>query len=263
MWRVLEQRALARRQQCKSNAEAIGRAVNSYHMAHGIFPRYMNSELVPFLSTEPTDPRRQRKLAKLGSLRCPSDTLAIEKSYAFSYVWNRGQGFSEAGDGFVPNDLGLPLKSSDFTDGLSNTAASSETLIFDMESPETCRKLWSIGSKYPRKGERTARPEDRLRFRDDCLNVPMNDDHMSYSHRGTESGSMEWYFHLLVPNQPSCETTGVSEAVTIEVFTANSAHPGGVHLLMVDGAVRFVSDGIDHKVWTALGTRNGNETIDW
>jgi prepilin-type processing-associated H-X9-DG protein len=84
---------------------------------------------------------------------------------------------------------------------------------------------------------------------------------------------------VLAPNQPSCAVDG-AEAVD-GFFSAGSEHPGGVHVLFVDGAVRFVSDSIStgnvtaptltpaqlageslaspHGVWGALGTRSGGE----
>jgi prepilin-type processing-associated H-X9-DG protein len=37
-------------------------------------------------------------------------------------------------------------------------------------------------------------------------------------------------------------------------------HTGGVHVLMGDGAVRFVNDSVDYNTWLAVGTRNGAET---
>jgi hypothetical protein len=40
-----------------------------------------------------------------------------------------------------------------------------------------------------------------------------------------------------------------------------SPHVGGFHVLMGDGAVRFVSQNIDEKVLEALATRAGGETI--
>jgi prepilin-type processing-associated H-X9-DG protein len=42
---------------------------------------------------------------------------------------------------------------------------------------------------------------------------------------------------------------------------ANSAHPGGVNLLLCDGSVHFVTYGINLVTWRALGTRNGGEVI--
>jgi prepilin-type N-terminal cleavage/methylation domain-containing protein/prepilin-type processing-associated H-X9-DG protein len=44
-------------------------------------------------------------------------------------------------------------------------------------------------------------------------------------------------------------------------LASRSYHPGGVHVCFADGSVRFVSDGIDFKIWMAHGTRNGGEVI--
>ena len=41
-----------------------------------------------------------------------------------------------------------------------------------------------------------------------------------------------------------------------------SRHVGGVNLLMADGAVRFVEDGVDGSLWQALLTRGGGEVIE-
>ena len=46
-----------------------------------------------------------------------------------------------------------------------------------------------------------------------------------------------------------------------ETATARSRHPGGVHVLLGDGAVRFVSDTIDIHTWRALGTIAGSELL--
>ena len=43
---------------------------------------------------------------------------------------------------------------------------------------------------------------------------------------------------------------------------ARSRHPGGVNVLMGDGSVRFVTDGIDMAAWMAAGSRNGGEAIN-
>jgi prepilin-type N-terminal cleavage/methylation domain-containing protein len=45
------------------------------------------------------------------------------------------------------------------------------------------------------------------------------------------------------------------------VFTATSAHPGGVNVLMMGGEVRFVRDSIALATWRALSTRAGGEVI--
>jgi len=44
--------------------------------------------------------------------------------------------------------------------------------------------------------------------------------------------------------------------------TARSRHPGGVNLLMADGAVSFCEDAIDLSAWQALSTRAGGESVE-
>ena len=43
--------------------------------------------------------------------------------------------------------------------------------------------------------------------------------------------------------------------------TANSQHTGGVHLLLCDGSVKFVSDSLDLKTWRSVGSINGGEVL--
>lgn len=84
---------------------------------------------------------------------------------------------------------------------------------------------------------------------------------------------------LLPPNSPSCAVGG-AEAVD-GVYSAGSFHSGGSHVLMADGHVAFVTDGIDvgdasqptllpqqlregtapspYGLWGALGTAAGEE----
>jgi prepilin-type N-terminal cleavage/methylation domain-containing protein/prepilin-type processing-associated H-X9-DG protein len=92
---------------------------------------------------------------------------------------------------------------------------------------------------------------------------------------------------ILPPNSPSCVTSSWDSAAAI--ISASSRHSGGAHVVMVDGAVRFIGDNIDtgnlysgppansdpalgrgngsvpgnspYGVWGALGTRAGRETI--
>jgi prepilin-type N-terminal cleavage/methylation domain-containing protein/prepilin-type processing-associated H-X9-DG protein len=82
---------------------------------------------------------------------------------------------------------------------------------------------------------------------------------------------------VLAPNKPSCTNDGNGNAdATSPLLTATSYHTGGVHALLCDGSVRFISDNIDtgnlgvaataggkspFGVWGALGTRAGGETI--
>ena len=42
---------------------------------------------------------------------------------------------------------------------------------------------------------------------------------------------------------------------------ARSQHTGGVHVLLCDGTVRFVSENIDWTTWNRLGSRNDGQTV--
>lgn len=48
---------------------------------------------------------------------------------------------------------------------------------------------------------------------------------------------------------------------TYAAVTSRSYHSGGVNVLLMDGSVRFVSNGISLTTWRALGTRNGGEVL--
>jgi prepilin-type processing-associated H-X9-DG protein len=65
------------------------------------------------------------------------------------------------------------------------------------------------------------------------------------------------YQHVSPPNSRSCGFFLVSRAT----MPPSSRHPGGVNILMGDGGVRFVINGIDLAAWRALGSRRGGEPL--
>ncbi len=79
---------------------------------------------------------------------------------------------------------------------------------------------------------------------------------------------------ILPPNSPSCAATNSDK--TWGVYSLTSDHTGGAHVLMTDGAVRFISENINtgttgspevtsgaspYGVWGALGSKSGNEVV--
>lgn len=75
-------------------------------------------------------------------------------------------------------------------------------------------------------------------------------------------GNMTWnrYNHVLPPNAPSCKNGITWDGV---VMSATSQHPMGVHVILADVSVRFVSENISRQVWRAVGSRNGGESVSF
>ena len=54
---------------------------------------------------------------------------------------------------------------------------------------------------------------------------------------------------------------GTAQTAQQNKISFSSYHVGGCHALLMDGAVRFISDNIDAGTQRSLGTRNGGEVI--
>lgn len=71
------------------------------------------------------------------------------------------------------------------------------------------------------------------------------------------------YNHVAGPNTVSCAGTGFTGTMTNMAMqvSASSHHPGGVHVMMGDGAVHFGNDKMDLNVWRAVGSRKSRESV--
>ncbi len=76
------------------------------------------------------------------------------------------------------------------------------------------------------------------------------------------------YNHVVPPNSRSCSQSASGSMLTANEInddgsatTASSRHSGGVNLACADGSIHFVSDDIDRLIWSALGSRNGSESV--
>ena len=68
------------------------------------------------------------------------------------------------------------------------------------------------------------------------------------------------YYHVMTPNKRACLVNPAFG--NLDSFIGPSSfHPGGTNLLVMDGSVRFIKDGVALSVWNALGTISGGETI--
>jgi prepilin-type N-terminal cleavage/methylation domain-containing protein/prepilin-type processing-associated H-X9-DG protein len=95
--------------------------------------------------------------------------------------------------------------------------------------------------------------------------------------RWTDGQAMYVAFNtVLPPNAPACAEDGSWGDSNDLVIPPASRHEGGVHGLMADGSVRFISDNIDtgnlgvpqpetgasrYGIWGALGSKDGDDTV--
>ena len=64
-----------------------------------------------------------------------------------------------------------------------------------------------------------------------------------------------WYNHLMTPNTP-CWRQGANTWYDL-VSPPSSNHPGIVNVVLCDGSVQNITDGIERDVWVHYGTRDG------
>jgi len=209
---------------------------------------------------------------RLPVFNCPTQTFVANGGQAnFTYSINMGSvgpngqnsnGFHNGFCSYNGTDNGTNLcdqivSTASFSDGTSNTAAYAEFIIDGLGTPPAQQvHNWA-----------TAGATDAA-TRQACLAVtsPSGRQNGSGENRG---GSWAWsfvgngsaYTHTMAPNDQSCHSwSGDWEGNTLQA--ANSQHVGGVHVLFADGSIHFIQTNIDYLTWVALGTRNGNETLN-
>ncbi len=241
-------------------------------------------------------PLGQMARVQMGTFLCPSEseTNANVPGLAnFSYVANAGPprhlalpnaGVSTRSRGFISHSRMSPagpgtancsgtllagsnnsVRFRDITDGLSNTAAISESLVNDGggNHRDKRRNLHYTGSGMIQ----TPGASIRDVVRDGLAN------HVNWSswsqYKGlnwlyTSSWEKHLYNHVFPPNTisiPGYNTDWFRCSEADGAITPSSNHVGGVQISLADGSVRFISDSIDIDTWWALGTRGDGENI--
>jgi prepilin-type N-terminal cleavage/methylation domain-containing protein len=135
----------------------------------------------------------------------------------------------------------------DVIDGLSHTAAMSEHLMGDNVPDGHGRDyLWL--------------ETNDLRSEADCTSLDYAADAgMAWYTPQWDSFRDIMYNHTRTPNDPRPDC--LSKTRKLAIMSPSSLHSGGVHVLLCDGAVRFVSDSIDQKTWWAMGSRACGEQV--
>jgi prepilin-type N-terminal cleavage/methylation domain-containing protein/prepilin-type processing-associated H-X9-DG protein len=271
---VQQAREAARRSQCKNNLKQIGLALQNYHDSAKCFPFSIGgtgnkysalSQLLPQLDMSSvykkidftkviTDPANVAVgMPEMRPFRCPSDLpnpLAATGG-AINYIPNKGSGVlwnDPAADGVIY--YLSSVKFADIKDGTSQTAAYSERNVtdgsFGISTPDADTYLSSANPTTADQAYQLCEAIDVTNLANQFAN------HMGAPWMDGKNA----YQHISPPNKRSCGFQPAAKAS----MTASSRHSGGVHVLMCDGAVRFVNNSVNLTTWRALGTRNGRET---
>ena len=214
---------------------------------------------------------------KVPLLVCPSDpndrarlnASGEVEHYPLSYHMNVGQYLvwnpvtrQDGGGAFGPNQK---LTHGSYTDGLSNTVAMSEGKMYNPRvhdatlpatpaatpaavSPATSGGAWSATSGHTEWVCGRAIHTGFTTLFTPNTRVPH-----------TVSGVV-YDFDVSSSREGRNQTDP-----TYAVITARSYHTAGVNALLMDGSVRFVTNGVSAATWRAAGTRSGGEVLgnDW
>ena len=159
-----------------------------------------------------------------------------------------------------------------FTDGMSNTAAVTETVRSMPGSTYATNPLnvFLVTGDNATTGPPLNSDAD---YQSLCLSLPptttqFQDTRGVRWHYGAPGHSM--YNHRRAPNDklPDCRgglphsnrSDPLWSWLSLNI-TARSLHPGGVNSLLADGHVQFIKNSINVATWQALGSRNGGEVI--
>ncbi|MDB5310556.1 MAG: prepilin-type cleavage/methylation protein [Gemmataceae bacterium] len=179
-----------------------------------------------------------------------------------NYVVNFGSGLGTLYDGSFPTDgvfyLGSAVRLTDITDGTSNTAMVSETLL-GLGSDTTGavptdpkRQIADITSLVKPTG--TSPGVTPAMTDSACGSAPKwaGDRGVSWIWGRMQRTSFNTYLPINSPAS-DCHAHGRGW------FAVRSNHTGGANVALCDGSVRFVRQSIAIDTWRSMATRNGNE----
>lgn len=203
---------------------------------------------------------RPRNLLMPGKLSTGGAAPPASKGIVTMSRMNPGCGFSSNWSQTTNNVVRIR----DITDGTSNTAMLSESMVAGSATNTDTRRNLSYTSsqaieQYDAYVDNVVR--DGLAG---ATNYASWTIYKGHSWMYSDSWQKHVYAHLFPPN-----TVNIA-AYSTETFrchegdggiAATSEHTGGVHLAMMDGSVRFISNSIDLVAWWAIGTKGEGESV--
>lgn len=268
---VQSAREAARRVHCLNNLKQLGLAVNDYAAQHGFLPAFgwtsIHAALLPHLeqqtlhgtinfsltalrSAEADDINITAQRSSLSAFLCPSDYLP---SFGTNYASNAGCGYQAFK--FNGPFANAPIALQAMTDGTSQTVAFAEIVRGFGKSGDQRRVAYTTPPML--------RADQLEEFGKYCREFPYTAEYINYEDRGhswLRGGIPDtMYNHVNPPNGRSCNNGG---AIQEGAWSAGSLHPGGCHVVFLDGHARFVRDGVELSTWRALGSRDGGEVAD-
>jgi len=316
---VQQAREAARRSSCKNNLKQLGLALHNYHDVYNKFPARKGGTdgtvsttsnrgrlsgfmgLMPFLDQAPLYNQVQGGTPAGGpsawsgwapwdvtipALLCPSDGLSPVGIRQTNYAFSIGDSAENPRDSNTVRGLfgnRNCTSFSDILDGTSNTIAMSEHVRANIGVTNVDTTNYRIIETVAQNQLPRTSPIACLALVDGAKwKVGMSTQVKGRFGTSIWDGQVErvGFTTILPPNGPSCaEGADVNADSTHIALAPSSAHTGGVHCLMADGAVRFVSENIDtgnlalptpaqasggaspYGVWGALGTKSGGEVI--
>jgi prepilin-type N-terminal cleavage/methylation domain-containing protein/prepilin-type processing-associated H-X9-DG protein len=246
---------------------------NVFNALNFSYPVYVHSATFPGTAIAPPNTTAVGTMVAL--FLCPSDRMQ-KITTTDGFLGPVGRDFAPsnyhfcAGDGANGGDLTTPdgsfrvnlmTRAAEVTDGLSNTAFGSESLLGPGVADTIAAGAFSPNSAdllfWNAKWQGTATASVNPAA---CLaSTSVSTERMSSWVDGTYTYGL--YDHHFTPNSTTLDCITVNNSLSQGWKAARSRHPGGVNVLFGDGSVRFVKNSIDGVTWGAIGTRAGGEVI--
>lgn len=197
-----------------------------------------------------------------------TDPVYVNKHWPVSYALNNGtwavltmkDTSMQGGNGsFRPN---VGCKPAEITDGLSNTLALAEVKAFTNRisganntakynpplPPPTDISTLSLGTFNPNSYTHVEWVDGKV-HETGFTTVFAPNTKVKYS-----SGGLDYDVDVVLATESNIGDTYAA-------VTSRSYHPGGVNVLLMDGAVKFIIDNVSLATWRAMGTRNGKDIV--